>query len=282
MCPDPAVRCYPFGGRLYHVVGDARTRTNWSASNTSFLERDREAALRGFDDHETSIPAHDRADAPSWVVRRDYRDLVPILRHRYEPGHPAVKAAMEGRRALTVTLDARLQTKVAAIVSEYARRSSSHRAAAVVIDVETGDLLASVSYPWPDGGSPSAAPSGDADDELLDRARFGLYPPGSTFKLITAAAALQQPANADQRFVCSRLPDGRVGARVPGYARPVWTTSSTARRTARSICTGRCRLVHAYFAQLAVSLGRNRSSRPPSRTTWRSRAATRRPTSATP
>ena len=56
---------------------------------------------------------------------------------------------MDPHRELALTIDARLQARVAAIVSSYARRSSSGHAAAVVIDPATGDLLASVSYPWP-------------------------------------------------------------------------------------------------------------------------------------
>ena len=58
-------------------------------------------------------------------------------------------AVMGQRRELRLTIDGRLQVRVAAILAEYARRSSSGRAAAVVLDPATGDLLASVSYPWP-------------------------------------------------------------------------------------------------------------------------------------
>jgi peptidoglycan glycosyltransferase len=53
------------------------------------------------------------------------------------------------------------------------------------------------------------------DGGILDRARFGLDPPGSTFKLVTAIAALQSdPALADFASECVRLPDGRVGAQT--------------------------------------------------------------------
>ena len=66
------------------------------------------------------------------------------------PGAPGRQGAVMGqRRELRLTIDARLQVRVAAILAEYARRSSSGRAAAVVLDPATGDLLASVSYPWP-------------------------------------------------------------------------------------------------------------------------------------
>ena len=65
----------------------------------------------------------------------------------------------------------------------------------MVLEPDKGELLASVSYPEPDGST----------DALLDRARYGLYPPGSTFKLVTASTALRE--HVDPRntiFTCAR------------------------------------------------------------------------------
>jgi cell division protein FtsW (lipid II flippase) len=258
-CADPHTRCYPLGGRAFHVLGDATTRRNWSASNSSFVERDSEAQLRGFDDHQTMVPVVERDGRASSVMRREYGGLVPLLRHRYDPDHPAVKAAMDPNRQLRLTLDARLQLRVATIVAAYARRSPSGRAAAVVLDPATGDLLASVSYPWPSSGETNqrATDEGDEVEFLLDRARYGLYPPGSTFKLITAAAALRRDADSTaQTFMCSRLPDHRVGARVPGYTRPV-RDDVLDREPHGAVDLRRALVVscNAYFAQLAVRLG---------------------------
>jgi cell division protein FtsI/penicillin-binding protein 2 len=252
-------RCYPLGGRAFHLLGDARTRRNWSASNSSFVERDAEAKLRGFDDHAAAVAVIEPDGSEGSAVRRDYRDVVPLLRHRYQPDHPAVKAAMGRERVLRLTIDARLQARVAAIVADYARKSASGHAAAVVIDPATGDLLASVSYPWPsDLDSPQTAQAATADLEpLLDRARYGLYPPGSTFKLITAAAALRHDSAAGaQTFTCRRLPDDRVGAKVPGYARPV-RDDEMDKMPHGTIDMHRALVVscNAYFAQLAVHLG---------------------------
>jgi cell division protein FtsW (lipid II flippase) len=257
-CPDADERCYPLGGRAFHLLGDARTRINWSASNTSFVERDDEAALRGFDDHAAVVSVKEVDGSLGSALRRDYRDLVPLLRDRYDPDDPAVKAAMSTHRRLALTIDARLQVKVAEIVAAYARKSPAGHAAAVVIDPASGDLLASVSYPWP--ANPAAEPDGDEaldPDALLDRARYGLYPPGSTFKVVTAAAALcRDPHAASQTFTCSRLRDGRVGAKIAGYAKAVRDDERD--RTAHgTIDMARALAVscNAYFAQLAVRIG---------------------------
>ncbi|HEY4438847.1 MAG TPA: penicillin-binding protein 2, partial [Candidatus Elarobacter sp.] len=67
------------------------------------------------------------------------------------------------------------------------------RAAGVVMDPQTGAVLAIASVPSYDPNDFDAEfPSlrGDAGSPLLDRALDGLYPPGSTFKIFTASAAL--------------------------------------------------------------------------------------------
>jgi peptidoglycan glycosyltransferase len=126
----------------------------------------------------------------------------------------------------------------------------------VVIDASTGAVLASVSHPWPaDAGR--AATGAQESQALLDRARYGLYPPGSTFKLVTAAAALlRDPKAASTTFMCSRLEDGRVGARVRGWSRPI-RDDVLDREPHGRVDMHRAMVVscNAYFAQLAASLG---------------------------
>jgi cell division protein FtsW (lipid II flippase) len=254
-CGGVTSRCYPLGGRAFHVLGDARSRVNWSASNTSFIERDDESKLRGFDDRAQDVAVDDGHGGRTWTVRRDFAAVLPLLRHRYQPNHPQVKALLAGRHDVHLTLDARLQTKVADIVAKYAGRSADGRAAAVVVDADSGDLLASVSYPWPAATADGFDPSDQA--ALLDRARFGWYPPGSTFKLVTAAAALRQnPRSSEQQFTCVPLGDGRVGARIAGWSRPV--RDDVMDHSAHGTLDMHGAMVvscNAYFAQLAMKIG---------------------------
>lgn len=77
-----------------------------------------------------------------------------------------------------------------------------HAGAAVVVDVQTGGILAAASVPGFDLNryrSDYAALSADAAAPLLDRVCQGLYAPGSAFKPAVAAAALTagiSPASA--------------------------------------------------------------------------------------
>jgi peptidoglycan glycosyltransferase len=104
---------------------------------------------------------------------------------------------------------------------------------------------------------------GDADDAraasapLLDRARYGLYPPGSTFKLVTAAAALRQRIDpGTTTFACTRLPDGRVGGTIKGWSRPIRDdVLDTRPHGTIGMREGLVHSCNAYFAQLAVTLG---------------------------
>ena len=129
-----------------------------------------------------------------------------------------MKAFLDRPRDVTLTIDAPFQASVANILSKYAARSATGHAAAVVIDPDTGDLLAVGSYPFPTGDDDRATGGEDESEIVIDRARFGLYPPGSTFKLVTASAALRQDRNSsDTTFMCSLQAKGRVGARIGGW-----------------------------------------------------------------
>ncbi|MCL1841414.1 MAG: penicillin-binding protein 2, partial [Propionibacteriaceae bacterium] len=79
---------------------------------------------------------------------------------------------------------------------------ANRKGAAVAVDYTTGAILAYVSSPGFDPAPLSSANMNteqaawkaglaDADDPMADRAGQEIYPPGSTFKLVTAAAALQ-------------------------------------------------------------------------------------------
>ena len=253
-CPQPRERCYPLGGRAFHLLGDARARVNWSAPNTSYIERDAEERLRGFDDHASVMTTTDASGQSMATLRRDYREIVPAFRHRHQPDHPAVAALRNKPRDVTMTIDAGFQYRVSEIVAAYAKKSAG-RAAAVVIDPDSGDLLAGASYPWPDASDGEAA--GDATDSLLDRARYGLYPPGSTFKLVTASAALRQDNGLTHTtYACVRLPDGRAGAKMSGWHRPVRDDVLDVHPHGTiDMHDGMVHSCNAYFGQLAVRLG---------------------------
>ena len=100
---------------------------------------------------------------------------------------------------LHLTIDEEVQSKLFSLISAHAARQGFQGGAGVIMDVETGALLALTSFPEYDNakfaeGDAEAVrmASSDARTPLLDRAISGLYAPGSILKPIFAAAALQE------------------------------------------------------------------------------------------
>jgi len=99
-----------------------------------------------------------------------------------------------------LSLDASLQRATAAALAAGLRRDHKTAGASVVIDPQTGEVLAMVSLPGYDtnlfthGISQADYSSllNDPDRPLLNRAIAGQYAPGSTFKMVTATAGLQE------------------------------------------------------------------------------------------
>jgi penicillin-binding protein 2 len=103
---------------------------------------------------------------------------------------------------LKLTIDSDLQEFVFSVLAERAAKNSEGKvaAAAIVMEVESGEVLALVNYPSFDANSFSQpSRKGETADFLKDditplfnRAVSGTYAPGSTIKPFLAAAALQE------------------------------------------------------------------------------------------
>jgi cell division protein FtsW (lipid II flippase) len=253
-CSRTEARHYPFGGLMFDLLGDLRTRTRWGASNTSFVERDSARRLRGYDDRPTLVEVKNpKAGTVEHTIRYDYRELVPLLRYRYDPQNPAVRRVLDRPRDVRMSIDARLQMKVAEILRNQLKQAGKEKGAALVMDSATGDLLAAVSYPLPPQDTSSTTEDQEANP-YLDRARYGLYPPGSTFKVVTAMAALRRDQSLTRKtYECIRLPDGRVGNYIKGWNRPIRDdVQDSAPHGTVNMERGIVVSCNAYFAQLGT------------------------------
>ena len=191
-------RDYPFGEELSHVLGYVaqvapEDKTGADRPDDPLLD------LPGFRigkrGVEQALDGHIRGHAgTSQVEVNAYgRVIRELARDDGRPGNDVY-----------LTVDRELQHFVH-------ERLNGVSAAAVVMDVHSGDVLALVSTP---GFDPNAFNTGlttgqwnalteDMYKPLLNKAVSGVYPPGSTFKAVTALAALELGAiTPDFSVVC--------------------------------------------------------------------------------
>ncbi len=150
-----------------------------------------------------------------------------------------------------LTLDHRLQNFVQA-------RIDGQSAAAVVMEVETGDLLAIASSPSYDPNlfargisqTDFSALLEDAYRPLVDKSVQGVYPPGSTYKMVTALAALEAgEVVPEERIFCP----GHID--VSGRRFHCWKGGGHGRVNMVSALSESC---DVYFYELAQRVGIDR------------------------
>ena len=102
--------------------------------------------------------------------------------------------------SLVLTIDLELQRVVEATLQRAMRQVNSRSAVAIAMDPQTGEILALVSLPSYDNNLFAQGISAedyrrlasDPAHPLVNHAISGQYPPGSVFKIVPAAAALQE------------------------------------------------------------------------------------------
>jgi len=178
------IRHYPLGESTAHLVGYAG-----AVNKAELTENDPLLSLPGFTIGKTGVEkAYDRvlrgvagtAEMEINVVGREVRELDRNL-------------AQPGKR-LMLTIDSGLQQYM------QGRLAKEKSATAVIMDVRTGAVYALASHPSFDPNLFTHGISVEQWEKLLanpglplnNKAAGGQYPPGSTFKMVTALAALEE------------------------------------------------------------------------------------------
>ncbi len=135
----------------------------------------------------------------------------------------AIKEGKDGDN-LVLTIDTSLQDAVEKIVIDRLQKEGKEKAVVILLEPDSGEILASVSHPSYDSNdfvfTRSEVLTGYFTDEtkpLLNRAIAGEYPSGSVFKPIVAAAALEEGIITPRTSVLSR-----GGIRINDWFFPDW------------------------------------------------------------
>jgi cell division protein FtsI (penicillin-binding protein 3) len=153
-------RTYPQGRVASHLLGFA----GMDNSGLDGLERSLDRSLAGKPGYEI-------------VVRDPAGQAIDVVTSRKErPG-----------RNVFLTLDHQLQATAEQLLANAATRWRARGATAIVMDPRTGAILAMANAPTFDANAFTSAPA----EARRNRAVTDLYEPGSTFKIVTVAAALE-------------------------------------------------------------------------------------------
>ncbi len=190
-------RSYPYGSLASHVLGYIQP---WEPADIP------EAAKRRFNHYIGDPKGADGVESSMNQVLRGQEGVTTLLKN--ENGHiirMIDRVPPAGGARLTLTLDARSQLYVENVLREH-----TGRAAAVVMEVETGEIIAMASVPDynPNDFVPSISPERLAEyvankkmDPFSNRA-IRSYVPGSTFKVPTAIAGIME-GYAGRSFTCT-------------------------------------------------------------------------------
>jgi penicillin-binding protein 2 len=193
------VRVYPHGGAFAHVIGYV-------------------AKVNKEDVAATGPNSHPIMMHPGFRIGRQGVEKAFDLELRGKPGARKVEVDANGRevrqheegdipavpgKEIQLTLDVDIQNRALEVFGDES-------GGAVMMDCRTGDLLCLASAPSFDAnrfvrgmtGAEYRALANYERRPLLDKALTGLYPPGSTFKCMTALAALEAGIDPEVRISC--------------------------------------------------------------------------------
>ncbi|OIJ62797.1 peptidoglycan D,D-transpeptidase FtsI family protein [Streptomyces mangrovisoli] len=232
------------GGRA--ITGSARTSGSDLAYKRTYTDGSLYAAVTGYASQSYA----------STQLEGIYQDLLNGTDSRLKTAMDTVTGKRADPGDVVTTIDPAVQKAAYAALGDK-------KGAAVAIDPKTGKILAVVSTPSYDPSSLTDADTAgsawkklnaDSDKPLTNRALRQPLPPGSTFKLVVAAAALEDGlyTSVDEH---TKSPDPYT---LPGTTRVLANENTSAPCKNASIRTALRYSCNTVFAKMAVDLGQDK------------------------
>jgi len=214
-------RWYPYGQLLSQVLG----LTNVDSLGQSGLETQYESVLAGREgSYLRQVDARNRvlAGSESWYV-----------------------PSQQGN-TLKLTIDATIQQIVDKAMRECLEVNQAESVTCLVSDVRTGAILAMCMKPDYDPNDPPREDVSALTELMRITAISDVYEPGSTFKILTAAAALDSGVtNPEDQFYCS------AKVKVDGDTIRCWGAAHGAETMAEGLMNS----CNPVFVELALRMG---------------------------
>ncbi|MCR4398972.1 MAG: penicillin-binding transpeptidase domain-containing protein, partial [Firmicutes bacterium] len=211
-------RCYPKGNLASHVLGI-------SGIDNQGLE----GVEVSYDDDLRGIPGR-------IIIEMDARGReLPQATHRYDP-------PVEGRNVV-LTLDEVVQFIAERELDRVIAKTGAKAGTVTVMDPSTGEILAMAARPDYDPNRYQDFPDSYRRNTVIS----DTYPPGSTFKPITASAALEEGLTSlGDRFYCG----GSI--KVPGHTISCWRSDGHGSQSFVEVVQNSC---NVGFVNMGIRLG---------------------------
>lgn len=221
-------------GKIYDVNGTVLAQSIDGKRVYNEDEKIRKACLHVVGDDTINI---------STAIQTVYRSELSGYSFIFGLGLPS---SISSGRDITLTIDSEVQKAAYEALG-------SNKGAVVVYNYKTGEIVCMVSTPTYDPqNKPSDIDTNDAyEGAYINRVLSASYPPGSTFKLVTAATALENIENVEDRTYYCTGSDMIGGKKITCYE--VSGEVDFKEALAQSCNT--------YFGHLAVDLGKDKMTK---------------------
>ncbi|MEX1247372.1 MAG: penicillin-binding protein 2 [Anaerolineales bacterium] len=151
----------------------------------SYPERDLASNILGFVTQDTN---------GNFGIEQQYQDLLAGLPENIwvptDPNRVQELPQVPGGASLILTIDREIQAMVEDVLDEHVAKTASESGTAIVMDPRTGEILAMTSTPRLDLNRYTEYETIFDENKPYNRAVGQIYEPGSIFKIVTMAAAI--------------------------------------------------------------------------------------------